>query len=408
MATIIKMTCKDQALICTKAPILASGGVNEDKIIFTFSEEWDGYEKVVNFYYTPQEIYSVDVDENNEVFIPSMVIANPGFLFISVYGEKDGYIRTTDTYQYTIRQGAIADAPDPLEPIKEEAYNEGYEKGYDDGSFLEKQITEYAESIDAQARFGNFLGYMADASHAMVLPYFKTDKIPWSSQSTTFNPSGIKEVGFDVSSCTLWGASILGSNFKNIVKKLIITGFGEMLSHEYNHVMYNTFLNFTNLQELYIDKIGVSLYPGKSKNMLGIFSKCGKLRIIGGYDKENRRIDNENFGEIDFTGATSTDSMFGECHLLEEMRWKKHTLAVNVDVINSPMLSRATVLSMTNGLELDAGKSITLSPSLKILMDTQYYCYWDNNKEEWIDCSKEDDGAVPYSQAVADSGWVLK
>lgn len=407
MPTIIEINCNDQVLVAAKMPVLASGGVDENKIIFKFSSEWLSFDKKVIFYNTPDEIYTVNIDKNGEAYIPSMVTAKPGKIYISVYGESDNSIRTSDTFEYVVKQGAITDSADPLEPIKEEAYKEGYVDGYENGSFLEKQITEYVESIDNQGRFNSFLNYIADASHTMILPYFKTDKILFNANAGSINPSGIKEVGFDVAGGTFWTSGVIGGNiFKNTVEKLIITGFKEMLSNETApHQVNSTFANFINLRELYIDTFASHPY---SRSMRAIFSKCGKLRIIGGYDKENRRIDNENFGEIDFTGATSTDGMFGECHLLEEMRWKKHSLAVNVDVINSPMLSRATVLSMTNGLKLDVGKAITLAPSLKILMDTQYFCYWDSGKEEWIDCRKEDIGAVPYSQAVADSGWVLK
>ena len=47
--TVIRISCIDQTLKIVEAPIIASGGVKDSKIIFEFCHLWDGFTKTAVF-----------------------------------------------------------------------------------------------------------------------------------------------------------------------------------------------------------------------------------------------------------------------------------------------------------------------------------------------------------------------
>lgn len=120
MYTYIEMTCTDQVLSIVTKPKVASGGVEEDRLRITFSDEWDGFQKTAIFYRSNDTVYSEVLDENDECFVPAFVLQEPGTVYISVYGEKGNVIRTTDVTKYKIVQGAVTDTPDPLALYKQQ------------------------------------------------------------------------------------------------------------------------------------------------------------------------------------------------------------------------------------------------------------------------------------------------
>lgn len=114
MYTSIEIACTDQILSIVTKPKIASGGFEEDQVHITFSKEWDGFQKTAMFYRSSDTIYRTALDENDECFIPAFVLKEPGTVYISVYGEKDKTVRTSNVVKYKIVQGANTDAPDPL------------------------------------------------------------------------------------------------------------------------------------------------------------------------------------------------------------------------------------------------------------------------------------------------------
>ena len=55
--TLIKVDCVDQRLLISTAPVLASGGINEDVVEFHFCHLWDGFAKTAIFYRDEKNIY---------------------------------------------------------------------------------------------------------------------------------------------------------------------------------------------------------------------------------------------------------------------------------------------------------------------------------------------------------------
>lgn len=113
--TKITAECRDQVLRLNLKPKIASGGVNEDRIEFTFCELWADFEKTAVFYRNKNAVYHVPL-EDSCCFIPAQVLATAGTLYIGVFGERaDGTTRTSNIVQYRIEQGAITEQviPEP-------------------------------------------------------------------------------------------------------------------------------------------------------------------------------------------------------------------------------------------------------------------------------------------------------
>ncbi len=115
--TQIKVKCTDQILEITEAPVVASGGFKEDKILFEFCPLWDGFTKTATFYVKKSEVFTSEVDFENTCIIPHEVLENPGNIFFGVFGVNgDGVTRTSEVIKYKIVQGAITGDNKPSDP----------------------------------------------------------------------------------------------------------------------------------------------------------------------------------------------------------------------------------------------------------------------------------------------------
>lgn len=112
--SIIKASCIDQTLTLTNTPVIASGGVGEDFVEFSFCPLWDGYVKTGVFYNSRGVSYAV-LDTEDTCVVPAQALQVPGNLFISVFGINGDVTRTSEVLQYQIVEGAITavDDPDP-------------------------------------------------------------------------------------------------------------------------------------------------------------------------------------------------------------------------------------------------------------------------------------------------------
>lgn len=106
--TIISVKCVDQELTPIDTPIIAAGGVDEDKISFEFCSKWGGFTKKAIFRYHKSVTAEAEIDENGTCIIPSEVIAQPGYMFFGVYGvNAEGVRRTSTVVKYKIEKGAV-------------------------------------------------------------------------------------------------------------------------------------------------------------------------------------------------------------------------------------------------------------------------------------------------------------
>ncbi len=103
----INVYVDDQQMTVTNNPVIASGGVNEDYVVFTFSEEWDGFEKVACFYKDGEEENVVEmlIDQDNKALIPHEVTDEPGKFWFGVVGIKNDITYTSEVLWYDLRKG---------------------------------------------------------------------------------------------------------------------------------------------------------------------------------------------------------------------------------------------------------------------------------------------------------------
>ena len=121
--TVINVKCIDQTLILMEAPTIAAGGVDEDKIIFSFCPLWESFVKTAVFWQDKGSPYEAIVDDNDSCIIPSEVLEKHGNLFFGVYGiNPDGIKRTSEVVKYKIVKGAITGAAhvDPTPDVYEQ------------------------------------------------------------------------------------------------------------------------------------------------------------------------------------------------------------------------------------------------------------------------------------------------
>ena len=112
----IQVSCKDQLLKITDAPILASGGLNEVRVVFSFCEKWKGFAKTALFYREPENIYYAVLDSNDTCVVPWEVCYEEGTFFFGVFGERDNTRRTSSTVRYKVKNGAITSEMLPSDP----------------------------------------------------------------------------------------------------------------------------------------------------------------------------------------------------------------------------------------------------------------------------------------------------
>lgn len=105
----INISVIDQSLQLNNNPIIASGGVNEDSVKFNFDSTWNGLTKKATFYKNPQNVYTVNLDGNNEAIIPYQVLETEGTIFIGVFGTSGSTVKTSEICSYTIVKGSSTD-----------------------------------------------------------------------------------------------------------------------------------------------------------------------------------------------------------------------------------------------------------------------------------------------------------
>ena len=112
----IKVSCTDQVLKITESPVLASGGLSEVRVVFTFCDKWAGFAKTAIFYRDIEDPYFAVLDENDTCIVPWEVCYEEGAFFFGVFGEKGTTRRTSVMMRYKTKSGAITTEMMPSDP----------------------------------------------------------------------------------------------------------------------------------------------------------------------------------------------------------------------------------------------------------------------------------------------------
>lgn len=180
----IHVSVTDQRLKVVTAPTLASGGINEVKVVFNFCGKWDGFVKTAIFYRDTDKIYYAVLNENDICILPWEVYAEDGTFFISVFGEKDDTRRTSTIVRYKVGKGIVAEELMPSEPSPEV---------YDQIIKLFQDTKETVSGAEDAARRANDIA--ADLEQKLADGYFngepgetvddgRVGNAPWSSKNT--------------------------------------------------------------------------------------------------------------------------------------------------------------------------------------------------------------------------------
>ena len=144
----IHVSCNDQVLKVTTAPIIASGGMNEVKVVFTFCEKWDGFVKTAIFYVDADKPYGAILDENDTCILPWEVYKENGTFYFTVFGEKDNTRRTASVVKYKVGKGVIVDETFPSDPTPD-VYDQIIAMLAENKQMTQDFIAEAGASIEA-------------------------------------------------------------------------------------------------------------------------------------------------------------------------------------------------------------------------------------------------------------------
>lgn len=117
--TVILARVVDQCLQLTNVPLLASGGIDEVQVHFTFCHLWTGLTKTAVFYRPGGDVFHILID-GGAATVPAEVMEASGEFFIGVFAPDGTGRRTTQVQALTVEQGAITEAtavPDPTPDI---------------------------------------------------------------------------------------------------------------------------------------------------------------------------------------------------------------------------------------------------------------------------------------------------
>lgn len=149
--TVINARVIDQALLLDNLPVLASGGVDEIQVAFSFCNLWAGAtKKTAVFFRDPVNVYHAEM-ESDTCTIPWEVYAAPGTVYMGAFAEyADGTARTCEALPLTVNQGAItkqsapANAPNIYAALDKRV--EALEKTGLPGTITDEQVAAAVES----------------------------------------------------------------------------------------------------------------------------------------------------------------------------------------------------------------------------------------------------------------------
>ena len=167
----IKIQCIDQTLTLTHTPVIASGGVSEDYVQFSFCSQWDGFAKTAVFWRSEEEAYHVLLDDTGTGLIPAEVLVEDGVLHFGVFGvNADQVRRTSEVLHYTVCQGAYVEGSQPADPTP---------------SIYEQLLASYAEAMhmvavydpEGKVQAAGGIEAFGDSKYALVAVYDPEGKV---------------------------------------------------------------------------------------------------------------------------------------------------------------------------------------------------------------------------------------
>ena len=170
---------------------VVSDSIRREKVKFSFTEEWEGYEKTAVFTHGDQTVVNVLLNSDNEMctgedecYVPFEVLKSPYFT-VSVFGVKDGKRLTTTRGEVAVLESGYELGDGPSEPTPTE---------YERIITIMEQTNAVAETLREDADNGMFNGKdgekgdKGDTGDAGV--YYGTDEPTDETHPIWVNPNG--------------------------------------------------------------------------------------------------------------------------------------------------------------------------------------------------------------------------
>lgn len=171
MDTVIQVKCIDQTLTLINSPVIASGGLNENKLKCDFCEKWNGFSKTAVFYQDKKNVYYSVLDENDTCTIPKEATASKGTMFFGIFGSKGDVTRTSEILRYKIDEGAITEDLKPTDPTPD---------------IYEQILAKLQEIREAEATFETNITNQQNAFEDKITKQQDTFEANITEQQTTF------------------------------------------------------------------------------------------------------------------------------------------------------------------------------------------------------------------------------
>lgn len=201
--TLIKVSCVDQRLVTSYAPLVASGGMSEDEVDFSFCPLWDGFTKTAVFYRDGGTVYHVLLSDDKAT-IPQEVLKDEGTLYFGVFGVKDGVRRTSEVLRYKIKAGAITTGTTPPDPTPD-IYSQLLTKV----TSAENKVTALETKVDNISVGGRNLLTQASCK---ANEYY-TESATWRSGYGVTLPTTSNNPTFQTSNLNGGGAFVVGETY---------------------------------------------------------------------------------------------------------------------------------------------------------------------------------------------------
>ncbi len=328
----LKARCIDQVLTFENTPVITSGDVNYDSIMFDFCSAWDGFTKTAIFYRSEDEVYYQLLDEANTCTIPNEVLTEKGDIFIGVFGTSGDTTLTSQVLKYKIAKGAITENLKPSDPTPD-IYAQIISR-YD--AIIEELERQFQKLEDLQAEYTGAVGN-ADTLNGHKDTYFATAEglanLNGTKALTTSILEKANELPKGVYEFCLGGASYTGTDLPKAVYKYsnatIIT-MGETANKLVilwgivsNAVTYKPIINYYNAgswtgwDTLFTTTGGVidgnvTLSTDEAlTRYLRLKNSKRQITIIVGEDGSFRITDNTNNKQIISSTANGTNTIDG-------------------------------------------------------------------------------------------------
>lgn len=230
MKTLIELDVKDQHLTSKSIPVIASGGQEECELIFTFSSDWEGYERAAVFVRKEKtekrEIAVKVLLDSDKCILPYEIYRSKGSVLVGVFGVLGDTVKTSSCVNLEIARGCATEGSHPSEvtpdifaqymeriandnkdtleqmnKLMDELISEGipYERISEAVSdYLEENPEYFPKTAYDYAKDGGYTGTEAEFAAKLAAEYLTSESDPtvpsWAKQ--TSKPSYTKsEVG---------------------------------------------------------------------------------------------------------------------------------------------------------------------------------------------------------------------